>query len=56
MAYVVPQFPLVADFWFPPNLPPLPPDKTFACQLRAPGKQSTGQHPSDPFHPNLWTS
>lgn len=43
MAFNVPTFNLTADVWHLPNLPPAAPDATIDCQLRAAGKQSTGQ-------------
>jgi len=54
MAFQVPSFNIAADVWHPPNAPPAVPDDTVDCQLRAAGKQSTGQDSNQQGWPFLW--
>jgi len=54
MAFQVPSFNITVDVWHPPNVPPAAPDVTLDCQLRASGKQSTGQDSTLDGWPFLW--
>jgi len=54
MAFTVPTFNISADVWHLPNAPPAAPDDTLQCQLRAAGKQSTGQDSGLQGWPFLW--
>jgi len=47
MPFVVPTFNLSANVWRNGNATTNPPDLTVDCQLRAAGKQSTGQDPAN---------
>lgn len=50
MPFTVPTFPITAFAWYPPNVPPLPPDLVgIPCNLVGPGKRSVGYYP----HPGV---
>lgn len=56
MAYIPPTFNLSGNIWRAATPPPAPPTLITPCQLRAAGKQSTGQDSLNNAWPFLWSA